>query len=86
MGNRYITCDYARYGQTVQSFAFGMDFRQRSNSIKGLSVPDAAKELTGLRVCTEYQLRNVVVDEDGVGGGVVDLLRCTGFVNNSRAR
>ena len=28
---------------------------------------------------------NVAVDEDGVGGGVVDLLRCVGFVNNSRA-
>ena len=29
-------------------------------------------------------LRNIIVDEDGVGGGVVDILRCKGFVNNSR--
>ena len=35
----------------------------------------------------EYQvnLRNIIVDEDGVGGGVKDYLRCQGFVNNARA-
>jgi hypothetical protein len=27
---------------------------------------------------------NIIVDEDGVGGGLVDVLRCKGFVNNSR--
>ena len=27
----------------------------------------------------------IVADEDGVGGGVVDSLRCCGFVNNSKA-
>ncbi len=33
----------------------------------------------------EHQVPNsqIVVDEDGVGGGVVDILRCKGFVNNS---
>ena len=29
-------------------------------------------------------MSNIVVDEDGVGGGVVDILKCNGFVNNSR--
>ena len=28
-------------------------------------------------------LSNIVADEDGVGGGVVDFLKCKGFVNNS---
>jgi phage terminase large subunit len=28
---------------------------------------------------------SVVADEDGVGGGLVDMLRCEGFVNNSKA-
>ena len=27
----------------------------------------------------------IVVDEDGVGGGIVDHLGCTGFVNGSKA-
>ena len=31
------------------------------------------------------RLTNIIVDEDGVGGGVKDYLRCRGFVNNSRA-
>ena len=29
-------------------------------------------------------MRQTWVDEDGVGGGVVDHTRCRGFVNNSR--
>ena len=33
----------------------------------------------------QVPLRNIIVDEDGVGGGVKDYLRCQGFVNNSRA-
>jgi hypothetical protein len=27
---------------------------------------------------------NIIVDEDGVGGGVKDYLKCLGFVNNSK--
>ena len=30
-------------------------------------------------------LSNIIVDDDGVGGGVKDILRCKGFVNNSKA-
>ena len=30
------------------------------------------------------QTSNVIADEDGVGGGVVDFLGCKGFINNSR--
>ncbi|NBP69136.1 MAG: hypothetical protein EBR30_16985 [Cytophagia bacterium] len=32
------------------------------------------------------KLSNVIVDEDGVGGGACDLLRCRGFLNGGRAR
>ena len=30
-------------------------------------------------------LKNIIVDDDGIGGGVRDILRCVGFVNNSAA-
>jgi hypothetical protein len=30
-------------------------------------------------------MSRVIADEDGVGGGVVDILKCKGFVNNSKA-
>ena len=29
-------------------------------------------------------MSNIIADEDGVGGGLVDMLKCKGFVNNSR--
>jgi hypothetical protein len=32
------------------------------------------------------KLSNVIVDEDGVGGGAVDMLKCRGFLNGSKAR
>jgi hypothetical protein len=32
------------------------------------------------------RLQNVICDEDGVGGGCVDVLRCRGFLNGSRAK
>lgn len=28
-------------------------------------------------------MSNIIVDEDGVGGGVVDFMKCKGFVNGS---
>jgi hypothetical protein len=35
----------------------------------------------------EYKilLSNTMADEDGVGGGIVDFLKCKGFINNSKA-
>ena len=85
LGNRYITCDYARYGSDSTVICIWNGFQATVKQYKGLSVPDAAKELTRLQGLHGVPTKNVVVDEDGVGGGVVDLLRCTGFVNNSRA-
>ena len=32
----------------------------------------------------QVPLRNIIIDEDGVGGGAKDYLRCTGFINNAR--
>lgn len=38
------------------------------------------------RWAAQKQVRrsNVLLDEDGVGGGCVDILKCKGFINNSR--
>ena len=37
-----------------------------------------------LQVKYNVNTENVIVDEDGVGGGVRDYLGCLGFINNSR--
>jgi hypothetical protein len=41
-------------------------------------------EIKKLQQENQVNLTNIIVDEDGVGGGVKDYLRCRGFVNNSK--
>lgn len=82
----YMTIDVARKGKDKTVFRVwnGMLCIKRYSIAKsGLdTVVSKAKKLQ-----MEYNvpISNVIADEDGVGGGVVDFLRCTGFVNNSKA-
>jgi len=48
------------------------------------SVNEVVEQIKKLQQKYQVNLRNIIVDEDGVGGGVKDYLRCQGFVNNSR--
>ena len=48
------------------------------------SVTDAADTIKKLQMEYEVPLYNIIVDEDGVGGGVKDILNCKGFLNNGR--
>jgi hypothetical protein len=59
--------------------------RVKLHQYKGKSVVEVAEIIKKFQ--SEYQVptSSIVVDEDGVGGGVCDILRCKGFVNNSRA-
>ena len=84
-GKNYISCDYARYGSDTTVICVWNGFSCDVRQYKGLSVPKAAEEIKRLQIAYKTPTRNVVVDEDGVGGGVVDILNCRGFVNNSRA-
>lgn len=84
-GDKYITVDVARKGKdkTVIRVWHGWLCVKR--------IEFAKNTITQLRdyvlkLQNEYGIRNTntIVDEDGVGGGLVDMLRCKGFVNNSR--
>ena len=85
-GKKYMTIDVARKGKdnTVYRVWHGWKVIHRYAIDKsGLDVVvDKAKDLQ-----RKYNipLSQVIADEDGVGGGVVDFLRCKGFVNGSRA-
>ena len=78
-GSFYITCDVARYGQdkTVICVWKGLKcIHIESHDIT--SVTDTANRINEIK--QHYRIRNnmILVDEDGVGGGVKDIVNCTG--------
>jgi phage terminase large subunit len=86
VGNKYITGDIARFGKdsTVIYVWHGWLIIERHVLLKN-SITQVAAFIKQLSVKHEVPMSQIVVDEDGVGGGIVDVLRCKGFVNNSTA-
>jgi len=86
-GRKYITADIARFGR--DNTVIGVWDGLRLDSVVSLSqkgVNSVAEKIDQLRRIHAVPLSNVIVDEDGVGGGVKDILKCKGFVNNSRPK
>lgn len=84
-GDAYITCDVARFGSDSTVIAIWDGFRVSLHQYKGKSVSETAEIIRQFQ--REFRVPNsrTIADEDGVGGGVVDILKCKGFVNNSTA-
>jgi hypothetical protein len=86
-GQSYLSIDIARYGADSSVICFWNGWRcEEIKQFKKLSITDLALEVN--KMATKYKVRrgNIVADEDGVGGGLVDMvLGCKGFINNSRA-
>lgn len=84
-GDSYITCDVARFGSDSTVIGIWSGFRVKLYQYRGKSVSEVAAIIQDFQ--RKYQVPNssIIADEDGVGGGVVDILKCKGFVNNSRA-
>ena len=50
------------------------------------ALPEAvAKVIEALRIKYKVTKSHTILDEDGLGAGVKDMLKCKGFINNSRA-
>lgn len=81
---KYITCDVARFGadKTVIFIWEGFVLVDVVVMVKK-KVTEVASTIQFLRRKYGVPMTNVICDEDGVGGGVVDILGCHGFVNNS---
>jgi hypothetical protein len=84
-GKNIIIADIARYGSdraiiTVWDDLILIDYLTFDIS----SMVQIQNAITALRVKYSVQLFNILVDEDGIGGGVVDNLRCNGFLNNGK--
>lgn len=82
-GSRYITCDVARFGNDSTVVGVWDGYRVKLHQYQGKSVVEVADIIKAFQVEHQVPSSQIVVDEDGVGGGVVDILRCKGFVNNS---
>jgi hypothetical protein len=82
----YLTGDIARMGKdrTVLALWQGLTLL-RIEILRKHRVDEVTKRIKEIQAEKNVKLKNIVVDEDGVGGGVVDNLRCIGFMNGSRA-
>jgi phage terminase large subunit len=84
-GMNYLTIDVARKGKDNTVFRVWngwLCIYRYSIAVSGLDeVVNKARELQ-----KKYNISNsnTIADEDGVGGGVVDFLKCKGFINNSK--
>ena len=85
-GYKYLTIDVARKGKdkTVFRVWHGWLCTHRYFMNKSL-VNEVVAKAKEIAMKHSISMSNTIADEDGVGGGVVDYLRCKGFVNNSSA-
>lgn len=81
---KYITADIARMGSDKAIIAVWEGYMVVEFVIFDKSkTTDIQQAITALK--TKYVIgnSNIIADEDGVGGGVVDNLKIKGFINNS---
>lgn len=85
-GEKYITADIARFGSdnTVIGVWDGLVLEKIVTMDKN-KVTEAASEILSLANTYSVPISNIIIDDDGVGGGVTDIIGCNGFVNNSKA-
>jgi hypothetical protein len=84
-GEKYISADIARFGSDKMVIMVWSGFRVvEIFSLAKSSIIETVKAIKDLSIKHSVPLNNIIADEDGVGGGVVDMLRCKGFINNSK--
>lgn len=84
-GDKYITCDVARLGSDKIVVGLWNGWRVKIYSFNKKLITESYNFIDALRKEQNIPTSKIICDEDGVGGGLVDMLRCKGFVNNSRA-
>lgn len=85
-GKMYISADVARFGSDKMVICVWSGFKVIDIiSLNKSSIVEIAQLIRELATKYQVTMSNVIIDEDGVGGGVVDMLKgCKGFVNNSK--
>ena len=86
-GDKYITADIARYGKDKTAIYYWNGLQVADIVVlDSSSMVDVANNIKDIQAKEGVKLSNIIVDEDGVGGGAKDILRCKGFVNNSKPK
>ena len=84
-GDKYITADIARYGKDKTCIIYWNGLQASQIVVMDTSsMVEVAERIQEIQNREAVPLSNIIVDEDGVGGGAKDILRCKGFVNNSK--
>lgn len=83
--NKRLTVDVARQGSdsSIIRLWYGYVCMERIEMAKN-SITQLADKIKDICKKEKINMSNVVADEDGVGGGLVDALRCMGFIANSK--
>lgn len=85
-GKHYITADVARLGSDKAVICFWVGYVIREIHEFPISrINELADFINMLKNKHRVPNSQIICDEDGVGGGLVDILKCKGFVNNSKA-
>ena len=83
-GEKYITADIARFGNDSTVIALWNGWRlERVIKLDKYDTVQTSQEIRKLATENYIPMSRVIADADGIGGGVVDQLRCKSFVNNS---
>lgn len=84
-GNKYITADIARFGKDKTVILYWNGLRvEEIITLNTNTITEAGAKIKELQAKNQVPLTNIIVDDDGIGGGVRDILRCRGFVNNGQ--
>lgn len=82
-GLGYITADIARFGQDKTVIIYWNGYRaEKVITIDSSTLTYAADTIKTLATDNGVPMSRVLCDEDGIGGGVVDILKCKGFTAN----
>lgn len=83
--DKYISADIARFGKDKTVIIYWNGFR--AEKIKVLdtnTITQAAEIIRDIQRAEGVPLGNIIVDDDGVGGGLRDIIRCKGFQNGGK--
>lgn len=86
IGNKYITIDVARKGKdkSIVMLWQGLIVTHIWEYSK-LALTELANNVKKIANEHKVSMSRVIADESGVGGGLVDILRCKGFIGGSKA-